>query len=344
MTVKPMLDTLFAQPSKQNHRELHLTLPLGGMLFMDHLEGLKIFVAVAELQGFAPAARRLSLSPPAVTRAVAALEHRLGAQLLHRSTRSVRLTDIGERFLDDCRRVLADLEEAEALAGGAHAVPQGQLAITAPAMFGRLHVVPIALDFLSLHPQISVRSYFVDRIVHLLDEGFDVALRIARLPDSGMTAVNVGSVRRVVVASPAYLDRHGTPTAPADLQQHDAIGFTQSAGAVPWSFSLPGAATGTPRELVQPRMRLLANAGEVGIDAALRGHGVTRALSYQIDEHVRAGRLRILLAAYEPTPIPVHLVYVAGRKAPAKVRAFVAFAVDRLRREPVLQAQVLPTT
>jgi DNA-binding transcriptional LysR family regulator len=304
---------------------------------MDHLDTLRVFVAVAEHHGLAPAARHLSLSAPAVTRAIAALEQRLGVQLLQRSTRSLRLTDIGERFLDDCRRILADLDEAEAAAGGAHAAPQGQLAVTAPAMFGRLHVAPIALDFLAQHPQLSLRSYFVDRIVHLLDEGFDVALRIARLPDSGLTAVRVGSVRRVVVASPAYLERRGEPEVPAELVHHDAIGFSQTGGAnVPWSFCTPNAAENAPRELVQPRMRLIANTGEVGIDAALRGQGLARALSYQVDADLRAGRLRIVLAAFEPPAIPVHLVHAAGRKAPAKVRAFVDFAVERLRAEPVL--------
>jgi DNA-binding transcriptional LysR family regulator len=312
---------------------------------MDHLEGLKVFIAVAESQGFAPAARRLSLSAPAVTRAIAALERRLGAQLLHRSTRSVRLTEVGERFLDDCRRVLADLEDAEALAGGMHAAAKGQLAVTAPSMFGRMHVAPIALEFLAQHPQVSVRTFFVDRIVHLLDEGFDVALRIARLPDSGLTAVQVGHVRRVVVASPDYLERHGTPRVPVDLQHHDAIGFSATGGAsVPWSFRVPNGSSagdesvGTQREFAQPRLRLIANAGEVGIEAALRGQGIASAISYQVDEHVRAGRLRLLLTEFEPGPIPVHLVYVAGRKAPAKVRAFVDFAVERLRAEPVLQA------
>ncbi len=304
---------------------------------MDHLDNLRVFIAVAERRGFAPAARQLSLSAPAVTRAIAALERRLGAQLFKRSTRSVHLTEIGERFLDDCRRLVAELDEAEAAVGGAHAVPQGQLAITAASMFGRLHVAPIAIDFLALHPQLSLRSHFVDRIVHLLDEGFDVAVRIAWLADSGLTAVRVGSVREVVVASPAYLAAHGEPQTPADLRHHDAVGFSQT-GAVgaPWSFHAPGALQVPAREVTQPRVRLISNAVEVGIDAALRSHGLARALSYQVEEAVRAGDLRVVLAAFEPPPIPVHVVSVAGRKAPAKVRAFVDFAVERLRRLPVL--------
>jgi DNA-binding transcriptional LysR family regulator len=305
---------------------------------MDHLDNLRVFIAVADRRGFAPAARALSLSAPAVTRAIAALEQRLGAQLFKRSTRSVHLTEIGERFLDDCRRIVAELAEAEAAVGGAHTVPHGQLAITASSMFGRLHVASIALDFLALHPQLSLRSYFVDRVVHLLDEGFDVAVRIARLPDSGLTAVRVGSVRAVVVGSPAYFAANGEPQTPADLQRHDAVGFWQTgSGSAPWSFQTPGTPHAPTREITQPRVRLIANAAEVGIDAALRGHGLARAISYQIDAEVRAGTLRIVLAPFEPPPIPVHVVSVAGRKAPAKVRAFVDFAVERLRREPVLR-------
>jgi DNA-binding transcriptional LysR family regulator len=301
---------------------------------MDHLDNLRVFIAVADRRGFAPAARQLSLSAPAVTRAIAALERRLGAQLFKRSTRSVHLTDIGARFLDDCRRLVGELDDAEAAVGGAQGVPQGQLSITASSMFGRLHVAPIALDFLALQPQLSLRSYFVDRVVHMLDEGFDVAVRIAQLPDSGLTAVRVGSVRAVVVASPAYLADRGEPQSPAELSQHDAIGFSQtSADHVPWSFHAKGALGG---DVKQPRMRLIANASEVGIDAALRGHGLARAMSYQVDAAVRAGGLRIVLATFEPPPVPVHVVWVAGRKAPAKVRAFVDYAVERLRHEPLL--------
>ena len=299
---------------------------------MDHLDTLKAFVAVADAMGFAGGARRLGLSAPAITRAIAALEARLGTQLLHRNTRNVRLTEIGERFLDECRRILDELEQAEAEAGGAHREAQGELAITAPSIFGRLHVAPIALDFLAQHPNVTVRSLFVDRVVHLLDEGFDLAVRIARLPDSGLTAVRVGAMRRVVIASPDYLAQRGEPRTPADLSEHDAIGFSQTGGtSAPWTFH-----AGNERIVAQPRMQLVSNLGEVGIEAALRGRGLSRALQYQVDADVQAGRLRIVLAEYEPEPVPVHLVYVAGRKAPAKVRAFVEFAAERLRREPVL--------
>jgi DNA-binding transcriptional LysR family regulator len=204
-------------------------------------------------------------------------------------------------------------------------------------------VTPVLLDFLAVHPQVSVRTYFVDHIVHLFEEGFDVAVRIAHLPDSGLTAIPVGHVRRVIVASPAYLDARGVPHSAADLAQHDGIGFAINGGVVtPWALYPPGRKNKTDREIGQPRMQLAANTGEIGIAAALAGRGLARALSYQVAEHVTAGRLRIVLADHEPAPIPVQLVYADGRKAAAKVRAFVDFAAERLRQEPVLNDPAAP--
>jgi len=304
---------------------------------MDHLDSLRVFIAVADTGGFAKAARRQGLSAPAVTRAIGALEQRLSAQLLLRSTRSLRLSEAGERFLDDCRRIVAELEEAEAAAGGVHAQPRGALAITAPSMFGRLHVAPLVLDFLERHPQVSARTLFVDRLVHLLEEGIDVALRIARLPDSGLSAVPVGAMRVVTAATPAYLAQHGTPQQPAELLQHQGIGFAQDgAQRAPWSFYPPGRKTPAARELVTPPMQLVANTSEVSIAAALRGQGFVRALAYQLAEPLQAGALRAVLTGWEPAPVPVHLVTLAGRHGPAKQRAFVDFAVERLRAMPVL--------
>src|SRR5882672_8380143 len=253
---------------------------------MDRLDILRVFVAVAEANGFAEAARRLAVSAPAVTRAILALEQRLGVQLLHRTTRSLRLTEAGERFLEDCRRILADLDEAEASAGGAHAMPRGQLAVTAPAMFGRLHVAPVLLDFLDRHPEVSARTFFVDRVVNLLDEGMDVAVRIAHLPDSGLTAIAVGSMRVVVVAAPAYLAIHGVPQVPGELMNHHAVGFSQNGGQAPaWVFYPPDRkeqAERSAREVIQPPMRLVANSSEVAISSLLRGGGLGRKLVYQV--------------------------------------------------------------
>ena len=305
---------------------------------MANLEHLRIFIAVADAAGFAPAARQLQLSPPAVTRAIAALEQNLGARLLHRSTRLVRLTEVGQRFLGDARRILAELEEAEASARGAHTEPQGELALTAPVMFGRLHVAPLLTDFLVQHPKVTARVLFIDRVVHLLEEGFDVALRIARLPDSNFTAMPVGSVRRVVVASPAYLAQHGTPQVPADLPAHRAIGFgAPNGGPVRWTFCPPGSTD--LLDGAQPRIGLMVNAVDVGIDAAVAGHGLVRVLSYQVGEYLADGRLVRVLADHEPPPVPVQLVYPEGRHAAAKVRAFVDFAARRLRNEPALRGE-----
>jgi DNA-binding transcriptional LysR family regulator len=306
---------------------------------MDRFDAMRIFVAVADLKGFAPAARQLGLSAPAVSRSIVALEQHVGAQLLRRTTRSVALTDIGERFHADCRRILADVAAAESSAGGAHAAPQGQLAVTAPLLFGRMHVTPVVLDFLARQPLVSVRTFFADHIVHLFDEGFDVALRIAHLPDSGLTAVRVGHVRRVIVASPAYLAEHGMPAVPADLARHDGIGVAVNGGVIaPWALYPPGRKD--KAEIAHPRMRLSANTGETGIAAALAGRGLARAMSYQVAEAVLAGRLRIVLADHEPSPVPVQVVYADGRKAAAKVRAFVEFAVERLRAQPVINGSL----
>jgi len=308
---------------------------------MDKLEGMRIFVAVADARGFAPAARGLGLSPPAVTRAIAALESRVGAQLLRRSTRSVSLTEAGARFHADCKRILAEIDDAEASASGAHSVPQGLLSITAPVMFGRLHVTPVLLDFLSQQPQLKARSYFSDQIVHLLDEGFDVAVRIAHLSDSGLTAVRAGHVRRVVVASPQYLAEHGVPRTPADLAQHRGVGFSQHGSvSAAWVFYPPGSGNSSSGETAHPQMQMVTNAGEMSIAAALAGHGLARALSYQVVGEVLAGRLQVVMADHEPPPIPVQLVYADGRKAAAKVRSFVDFALERLRAQPVLNGRL----
>jgi DNA-binding transcriptional LysR family regulator len=308
---------------------------------MDKLEGMRIFVAVADAKGFAPAARQLGLSAPAVTRAVAALEARIGTQLLRRSTRQVALTEAGARFHADCKRILGEIDEAESSASGAHRVPQGLLSVTAPVIFGRLHVAPVLQDFLGLHPGVSARSLYTDQIVHLLDEGMDVALRIAHLPDSGLVAVRVGEVRRVVVASPQYLAEHGVPRTPQEVSQHRGIGFSQHGSvSAPWVFYPPGSGTRSEGVVAHPQLRHLTNAGDACIGAALASQGLVRALSYQVAEHVLAGWLHIVMADHEPPPIPVQLVYAEGRHAAAKVRAFIDYAAGRLRAEPVLNGSL----
>src|SRR5882757_6606860 len=294
---------------------------------MDQLDSMRIFIAVSESGGFAPAARLLRLSPPVVTRAIAALERRLGVRLLNRTTRQMNLTEAGQRFLADCKRIIADLQDAEAVARNAHVEPQGLLTVTAPVMFGRMHIAPLLFDFLQQHPKVEARAMFADRIVNLVEEGFDVALRIDTLSDSSLTAVKVGMVRRVVVASSAYLAANGAPRTPADVEKHQAIG----SGRAPWRFR--GATASTP----QPRMQLTVNGGDVAIACALAGHGLARPLSYQVDEELRDGRLQVVLAEHELPPLPVQLVYPEGRQAAAKVRAFVDFAAARLRAHPALR-------
>lgn len=301
---------------------------------MDHLDTLRCFVAVADAGGFAVAGRQLGCSAAAVTRAIAALEARLGVLLFQRSTRMVRLTEAGERFLADCRPLLNDLHEAEQTARGAQVQAQGLLSITAPQMFGIQHVAPIVRDFLQDHPRVQARTLFVNRLVHLLEEDMDVAVRIAHLPDSGLTALPVGALRRLVVASPGYLARHGVPEHPGDLTQHRAIAFSFDArAAAPWKFR--------DGWVGHPQLAWISNANEVDIAAAEAGLGLTRCLAYQAAPSLRAGRLRIVLAAFEPPPVPVHIVYPAGRRAPAKVRSFVEFARERLAAEPVLQGKGL---
>lgn len=299
---------------------------------MDHLDNLRVFVAVAEGGSLAEAARRREISAPAATRALAALEKRLGAALVVRTTRSLRLTEVGEQFLADTRQVLASLDAAEAAVTGLGQRPQGQLAVTAPELFGQRHIAPLLFEFLDRHPEVNARVFFSNRMVHLIDEGFDVALRIATLPDSGLTAVPVGQMRVVRVASPAYLARRGEPQAPADLAGHQGVGFAiEGQGRIGWGL------TDADRPDSE---RLVVNSNVTKVAAAVAGLGITRALAYQVTDEVRDGRLRIILAAHEPPPVPVHLVYPGGRLAAAKVRHFVQFAAERLRAMPLLQGGV----
>jgi len=291
---------------------------------MDRLENMRVFVAVAELAGFAPAARRLGISAPAATRAVAALEEHIGVQLLNRTTRVVRVTEAGARYAIDCQRILAEVDEAERGAVDDVREPRGLLHVTASFTFGRRYVGPTLIDFLGLHPRVTARTLFVDRIVDLVEEGIDVAVRIARLPDSTLAATRVGSVRRVVCASPAYLARRGIPKTPDELAGHDIIDFAAYAERATWPFGARSVAF-VPK--------LTVNASDVAIEAAIAGHGITRGMSYVVDPHLKAGRLRRILTEHEPEPIPVSVVHASGPHPPTKVRAFVDHLVRRLRAE-----------
>ncbi|WP_425403148.1 LysR family transcriptional regulator [Hwanghaeella sp.] len=298
---------------------------------MDRLQTMSVFVAVAEEGGFAPAARRLSISPPSVTRAISELEIRLGCRLFHRTTRSVHLTEAGERYLGDCRRILAEVEEADRHAAGIHAEPRGTVSVTGSAMFGSIVMTPILLDLLDRYPDLSVSTLFVDRIVHVVDEGIDVAVRIADLPDSSLTAIRVGAVRRVLCASPSYLAKRGRPQHPADLDAHDVIHFTSMAPAREWVFEKDGRQT-----RYRPSSRFHVNTAAAAINGAEHGRGITRVLSYMIAPQLKAGGLEILMPDYEPPVVPVHVVHKEAGHTSARVRAVIDHLVQHLRRHPVL--------
>jgi DNA-binding transcriptional LysR family regulator len=295
---------------------------------VDRFEAMVAFVATVDRGGFAAAARHLGRSAASITRAIAFLELRTGSQLLRRTTRAMKLTEAGHRYLAACRRIVADLAAAEQMAGEELA-PRGVLTVTAPSMFGRLHVRPLVDAFLDAHRDVQVRLLLLDRIVNLVDEGVDVAIRLAHLPDSSLVAVKTGQVERIACASPSYLARRRAPRVPSDLAAHDCIAFSQVIATDTWTFGA-GAGKGRARQ-VKVRPRLVVTSSEAAIASALEGHGVTRVLSYQIERELRDGRLVRLLAAYEPDPIPVHVVHPAADVPAAKVRAFVDIAVPKLR-------------
>ena len=295
---------------------------------MDRFRELTTFVAVAEQGAFNAAARCLNASPPAVTRLVTALEARLGVQLFTRTTRQVALTEAGARLMTDAARILAELEAAEASATGAHDAPQGVLRITAPVLFGQRFIAPILRDYLDIHPKVTAEALFVDRIVDLIGEGLDVAVRIGDLPDSSLTAIRVGAVRRVTVAAPGYLASHGTPQAPGDLAGHRIIFPSGTGGALAFEY-----AAGRSRQTMRLDPALSVNTMQAAIDAAAAGWGVTRVLSYQVVGEIARGALVEVLADSEDREMPIHLVHSEGRRAAAKIRAFIDLAAGRLRAE-----------
>ena len=299
---------------------------------MDRLHAMATFVAVAEEAGFAPAARRLGLSPPSVTRAVAELEERLDARLFHRTTRKVQLTSAGERYLSDCRRILQEIEDADSAAAGVHGRLQGRVTVTSSVLFGRLVLGPMLLEFLRRHPLLTVTSLQVDRVVNLMEEDIDVAVRIAELPDSSLSARRVGSIGRVLCASPAYLEEHGRPASPEELAAHATIGFAGSAPLSEWTFHRSGA-----RKTIRPRARLQVNNADLAIAAAKDGFGITRVLSYMIAREVEAGALEIILQDYAPPLVPVHVVHRETGQTSARVRALFDFLAERLKGHPAVR-------
>ncbi len=296
---------------------------------IDRLDAMRVFITALNQGSLARAGRHLGRSPAAVTRAIAALEAHVGAPLLLRTTRNLRLTEAGERYAAVCRHVLLQLEEAELSVAGQRVEPQGVLTITAPVMFGTRILAPIVNDFLRAKPKIQVRLLLLNRITNLIDEGIDVALRIASLPDSSLIGVRVGEVRRVLCAAPDYLDGKPPVTSLQDLSSHDCIAVEPSAPEDIWSF--PPRAGGKIARRVRVKPRLMVNDDEAAVNAAIAGGGIVRILSYKIQNEVRDGRLVVLLPDDEPEPVPVHLVAVPTRLAIPKVRHFIDFATGRLR-------------
>jgi DNA-binding transcriptional LysR family regulator len=290
---------------------------------MDRIDAMQAFVAVADLRGFAPAARKLGLSPSGVTRLVAALEDRLGARLLQRTTRSVTLTDVGARYLERIRRILADVEEAEASAEGERNRPSGRLVVSAPVGFGRLHVSPLMSAYLTRYPEVSAELRLADRMINLVEDGVDLAVRIGHLADSSLVARHVGEMRRIVVGSPAYLKQRGEPKTPQAIASHATIQFGAMSASPDWRF-----VEGNREIRVACTPRFTTNSADAAIQYAEQGGGLTRVLAYQAADAIKAGRLNIVLEKFEEPPQPIHLVYPTSRLLSAKVRAFVDLVLE----------------
>jgi DNA-binding transcriptional LysR family regulator len=295
---------------------------------MDQLHLMQVYVAVAEEQGFASGARRLKMSPPAVTRAVAALEKNLGVKLLNRTTRYVRTTEAGKRYLEDARRIIQEVDFANEAAVGINAEPKGRLLITAPVLFGQKYVMPAIVDYLSTYPDTQVEAVFLDRVVNLLEEGFDLGVRIGHLPDSSMHAKTVGLVRLILVAAPEYLARNGIPQSPNDLQSHTLISSSAGNLAHDWHFEQQN-----KRHTVRVHPRLTTTTNQGVINAARAGLGITRIISYQVTQELGEGSLKTILENYELPPLPVHIIHREGRMLSSKVRSFMDILAKQLKAD-----------
>jgi DNA-binding transcriptional LysR family regulator len=298
---------------------------------MDRLEGMALLVAAADAGSLSAAARRLGTPLATVSRKVAELEAHLGTRLLTRGSRRLALTEAGRGYVEAARRILEQVEEAERAAGGEYAAPRGALAVTAPIAFGRLHVLPVVLDFLKAYAEIDVRLSLSDRVVHLQEDHIDVAVRIGDLADSRLVATRVGAIRPVLCASPAYLAARGTPRHPRDLAEHDAVAFEGLAAGAGWALA---EGQGVPAR----RARLSVTTADAAVDAAVAGLGVTRVLSYQAAAALASGALVAILRDFEPAPWPVHLIHAGQGPLPQKLRAFLDFSAPRLRTALAAQA------
>ncbi|WP_395018595.1 LysR family transcriptional regulator [Dongia sp.] len=294
---------------------------------MDRFESMSAFVAVVEAGGFSAAARKLGMPVATVSRKVSELEALLQASLINRSTRKIALTQGGQAFYESSRRLLEDLGEAERAASGEYRAPRGELVMTAPIVFGRLHVVPVVVEFLKQYPEVDVRLLLDDQIVNLVDEQVDLAVRISELPDSSMMATRIATIRPVICASPAYLSAHGMPRHPEELADHDCIMRSRLPTPDAWPFRVDGTV-----RMVPVRRRLVVTTAEASIEAALAGAGLTKVFCYQVAAAERQGRLVTILREFEPEPMPLSLVYSGGRIVPMKLRAFLDFAIPHLKK------------
>jgi len=295
---------------------------------MNRLESMSVFLTVVEAGSLSAAGRKLGMPLATVSRKLSALETHLKARLLTRSTRQLSLTDAGRAYVAACKRILEDLSEAERAASGEYSAPRGELVVTAPIVFGRLHVLPVTAGFLKAYPEVDVRLVLSDRIINLLEDHVDLAVRIGELPDSSLSATRVGAIGRVVCASPEYLAARGTPGSPGELAAHQCITFDSLLSPASWTFRLDATELS-----VSIHSRLTVNTAEAAVDAAIAGVGLTRVLSYQIEHAVRAGLLKVVLQEFEPAPVPVSLVFARERRLAQKLRAFLDYAVPRLREQ-----------
>jgi len=296
---------------------------------VDRIDAMRVFVTVLDQGSLAGAGRRLGYSPAAVSRAIAFLENYVGTPLLHRTTRTIRLSEAGERYAAACRRVLTDLEEADMLAAGEGAAPRGMLTISGPIVSGARILRPIVDAYLDLQPAVKAKLLMLDRKLNLIDEGVDVALRIGHLPDSSLIAIRIGEVRQIICAAPSYLARNPAIAQPSDLAAHQCIAMTVF-GQDSWSFA---SGDGGANQEIKIAPRLVVNTVEAAVGAAIEGYGVTRVFSYQVADEVRDGRLAVVLPDVQSPRFPVHLVTPEGRLSVPKVRTFVDFAVPRLKAE-----------
>lgn len=298
---------------------------------MDRLHLMTVFIAVVETEGFARAARKLRLSAPAVTRAVAELEIRLGVKLLNRTTRHVRVTEAGQKYYQDVKQVVMLADEAEEAVIGKNAEPKGQISVTASVLFGRLYVMNGIIDYMQRYPEMKVDAVFADRVVNMMEEGIDVAIRIGELADSSYRAIKVGTVRRVLCASTQYLEQYGYPKQPRDLTEHKIILARGLNPSNEIKFYQNDKSTSVR---VNPYLSVSDN--DSAAKAAIAGLGVTRALSYQVAEPLRSGQLKIVLSEYESRPVPVHVVHREGRYSSARIRSFVDLMTEHLKAQTSL--------